>query len=139
MPAHPRAGGENVDLLFGFVDVHGSSPRGRGKPKNEYQELGTLRLIPARAGKTPFIQTSRSTYWAHPRAGGENCCASLSNEPPTGSSPRGRGKLPSSPVNFTSSRLIPARAGKTASQPQGRTSFPAHPRAGGENFRCLLR
>ena len=50
--AHPRVGGENpVPGELGGVP-RGSSPRGRGKHTCVPTEDGTLRLIPAWAGKT---------------------------------------------------------------------------------------
>mgnify|MGYP003083767024 CR=1 FL=1 len=65
--------------------------------------------------------------------GGENCCASLSNEPPTGSSTRGRGKrMPSGPP-LAILRLIPAWAGKTPGYRSCFHTTTAHPRVGGEN------
>ena len=51
--AHPRAGGENVQMCSRIARAIGSSPRGRGKPKTSRVVLPLKRLIPARAGKTP--------------------------------------------------------------------------------------
>ena len=72
LPAHPRAGGENVvEPVWTNVST-GSSPRGRGKHVLLECRHLAVRLIPARAGKT--LRASR--MWrhrrAHPRAGGEN-------------------------------------------------------------------
>ena len=55
-----------------LTNASGSSPRGRGKPVSG--RLGALcpRLIPARAGKTYFLNALPRRAWAHPRAGGEN-------------------------------------------------------------------
>ena len=50
-----------------------------------------------------------------------------------GSSPRGRGKLNGRRIGHIRVRLIPARAGKTASVRPRRLVATAHPRAGGEN------
>ena len=52
-PAHPRSRGENVRLgtLQGFAP--GSSPLARGKHRDHGRDPHPLRLIPARAGKTP--------------------------------------------------------------------------------------
>ena len=70
--AHPRAGGENhVDRLTGLV-LSGSSPRGRGKRLVRNKPTTGIRLIPARAGKTPDIYATPLSATAHPRAGGEN-------------------------------------------------------------------
>ena len=72
-----------------------------------------MRLIPARAGKTPTFLSAAASWSAHPRAGGENYGASGVPYCAMGSSPRGRGK-----PRPCSSRPRTCRA---------------HPRAGGEN------
>ena len=91
--AHPRAGGENVNLLGCDVYHCGSSPRGRGKRINIMRAVTLVGLIPARAGKTHIEMTSSSQPTAHPRAGGENALIAASVRFAVGSSPRGRGKL----------------------------------------------
>ena len=135
--AHPRAGGENSTVERLSLSYSGSSPRGRGKRRGVAGQRIGGRLIPARAGKTPSPAISASTASAHPRAGGENSTVERLSLSYSGSSPRGRGK-PASALEITVLlRLIPARAGKTASRSyRGRSSW-AHPRAGGENFATL--
>ena len=93
-PAHPRAGGENPrGLIISLCDC-GSSPRGRGKRVEPESAFGTVRLIPARAGKTGSPTSSRISRAAHPRAGGENLSGGSAGAWSVGSSPRGRGKRP---------------------------------------------
>ena len=133
-PAHPRAGGENSDLLDLCLREAGSSPRGRGKRPVGWTSTGWNGLIPARAGKTASRSTSIQRARAHPRAGGENSTASASLWRLLGSSPRGRGKRPDRPDASARLRLIPARAGKTTRQTRRIRSLAAHPRAGGENL-----
>ena len=90
--AHPRAGGENAELILDVLGDDGSSPRGRGKLNPREIQRVRERLIPARAGKTLYVDVVPSMKGAHPRAGGENllnCTARLLGG---GSSPRGRGK-----------------------------------------------
>ena len=70
--AHPRAGGENPNSTGTACGASGSSPRGRGKPRNLVSLHPGERLIPARAGKTPSSSSTSSATTAHPRAGGEN-------------------------------------------------------------------
>ena len=113
----------------------GSSPRGRGKPKAPKTVKLTVRLIPARAGKTPLTRWVRVSLRPHPRAGGENRTVLIRNWRCRGSSPRGRGKHPRRPRCRPRDRLIPARAGKTYAQPWPPSHPWAHPRAGGENPR----
>ena len=116
----------------------GSSPRGRGKPKAPKTVKLTVRLIPARAGKTPWTASLSISRPAHPRAGGENAINSMGAGIAEGSSPRGRGKPYGLDSQLALSGLIPARAGKTPSTASLSTSRPAHPRAGGENRMSLI-
>ena len=111
----------------------GSSPRGRGKPKAPKTVKLTVRLIPARAGKTPWTASLSISRPAHPRAGGENTLDGLVVDLATGSSPRGRGKQDEFNRLVESYGLIPARAGKTCSLARVPQRGEAHPRAGGEN------
>ena len=112
-PAHPRAGGENIGVSSVAASPLGSSPRGRGKPRDAVQAFRIFRLIPARAGKTRTSGRPYCSPWAHPRAGGENISCHESDTLAGGSSPRGRGKQWRARTWQPSDRLIPARAGKT--------------------------
>ena len=131
--AHPRVGGENAEPKRDPLGVTGSSPRGRGKRDAGGQRVCRRGLIPAWAGKTWNSQLELSKRSAHPRVGGENCCASLSKEPPTGSSPRGRGKRDELSHGLVILGLIPAWAGKTGVGSSVSAGLAAHPRVGGEN------
>ena len=111
--AHPRAGGENGVTLLPWQELVGSSPRGRGKRDPVSVQAQLLRLIPARAGKTPRRYRRTTWAWAHPRAGGENEGYSLDGRLDPGSSPRGRGKPVDQSGSLSRRGLIPARAGKT--------------------------
>ena len=71
-PAHPRACGENADLLASYLPDAGSSPRMRGKPLGCLMHGALNGLIPAHAGKTALFPVSESNQAAHPRACGEN-------------------------------------------------------------------
>ena len=112
----------------------GSSPRGRGKLDGRERVGLTVRLIPARAGKTAPCPPKAWNLTAHPRAGGENAPGVQAGTPQAGSSPRGRGKQSTGRAPSNRRGLIPARAGKTATNCQTPTRGQAHPRAGGENF-----
>ena len=50
--AHPRACGENRHVIQSAAPTPGSSPRVRGKHHLRPVKDASLRLIPARAGKT---------------------------------------------------------------------------------------
>ena len=72
-----------------------------------------MRLIPAWAGKTSGVSSTRAIFRAHPRVGGENLSSVALVGRHVGSSPRGRGKPPDRKAHTHAPRLIPAWAGKT--------------------------
>ena len=111
--AHPRAGGENLSVDQVVGGLGGSSPRGRGKLGRGLDVHCSVRLIPARAGKTGIPRPGRRGR--------------------PGSSPRGRGKRRQVHPAHQGTRLIPARAGKTRRPASAAICLTAHPRAGGEN------
>ena len=111
--AHPRVGGENYGDEADPLSIHGSSPRGRGKPSTSPSTIAFTGLIPAWAGKTRIRVTLRCTRRAHPRVGGENVFH-VSRICPR-------------------SWLIPAWAGKTFYVFVCLVAHRAHPRVGGEN------
>ena len=113
MPAHPRVGGENAELMDRYTVQRGSSPRGRGKRQECRPGDQGVGLIPAWAGKTGGRRGPLAGVRAHPRVGGENAYPIYSCEKNHGSSPRGRGKPPEQQV--------------------ARDAGVAHPRVGGEN------
>ena len=131
--AHPRSRGENpVQTVNQFGDL-GSSPLTRGKLGSDRRRRGSVRLIPAHAGKTrPWMPTAQSRP-AHPRSRGENELRELSDFRSQGSSPLTRGKPGRRVEVDVNRRLIPAHAGKTAPSYRGGTSSSAHPRSRGEN------
>ena len=132
--AHPRACGENARSPRGAPPATGSSPRVRGKRRVLGEGHGGLRLIPARAGKTPRSTTTSCPAAAHPRACGENGSAQKDGSVLAGSSPRVRGKPARTLRTPSQSRLIPARAGKTFQVMVPSVLRRAHPRACGENI-----
>ena len=111
----------------------GSSPRGRGKPPTPTGSSLRPRLIPAWAGKTQLLDTSRPPGRAHPRVGGENARTRGGHACASGSSPRGRGKQPGEELSGRVRGLIPAWAGKTLASSAQTQAHRAHPRVGGEN------
>ena len=131
--AHPRACGENWGFAAVTNPAVGSSPRVRGKPMYKWRAHCNAGLIPARAGKTPLPCRPGCSPPAHPRACGENSGCSLYRYTPFGSSPRVRGKPPVQDLLNQGGRLIPARAGKTATREKVPSRLAAHPRACGEN------
>ena len=135
--AHPRACGENGLDEWPGAPAEGSSPRVRGKLFVGALDQFGLRLIPARAGKTPCPPSPTRPPAAHPRACGENVEEIGYPVPCAGSSPRVRGKPAPGRARRDMEGLIPARAGKTSRSVRGCGSGRAHPRACGENVADL--
>ena len=70
--AHPRSRGENLASMRPLFTAAGSSPLTRGK-QFSYKRLQLEQgLIPAHAGKTASVQSTRTRLTAHPRSRGEN-------------------------------------------------------------------
>ena len=132
-PAHPRVCGENGNIHFFSIIHTGSSPRVRGKRGRVGGADRARGLIPACAGKTERGPRRPSSRWAHPRVCGENPLERIHRMSADGSSPRVRGKQSSRGSSRTSSRLIPACAGKTSKCSQHHKNHAAHPRVCGEN------
>ena len=113
--------------------MRGSSPLTRGKQSPLPSLVGGLRLIPAHAGKTLMDSSAASRARAHPRSRGENLVSQTMPGTHGGSSPLTRGKLAQEAATSTSTRLIPAHAGKTGDAATRQTARRAHPRSRGEN------
>ena len=130
---HPRACGANsvAGKLKSFV--FGSSPRMRGKPRALAWQCHWIRIIPAHAGQTGFIQPPRTDSTDHPRACGANSFAFLAMSGVTGSSPRMRGKHRRPTDRKRDPRIIPAHAGQTHRPARRPRHRPDHPRACGAN------
>ena len=119
--------------LPGTLRGMGSSPLTRGKLKDDVRGPAPVRLIPAHAGKTNLLRSSREDHRAHPRSRGENTDAPYSMSQAQGSSPLTRGKRVSDSNHEAMEGLIPAHAGKTDLRGGGAHERGAHPRSRGEN------
>ena len=131
--AHPRSRGENRRSPGNFALKKGSSPLTRGKRARGDLDRPPVRLIPAHAGKTASQPRESCSLAAHPRSRGENGERRGASMSIGGSSPLTRGKPATTRPELRGGRLIPAHAGKTASQPRESCSLAAHPRSRGEN------
>ena len=112
----------------------GSSPRVRGKLTRPKEATTIPGLIPACAGKTAASPLDCVNVPAHPRVCGENSVYAQTNDAGRGSSPRVRGKLPSTIGPNDENGLIPACAGKTCCRILRLCVARAHPRVCGENL-----
>ena len=95
--AHPRSRGENEAFAALLGSPLGSSPLTRGKQTSRGDEVYTLRLIPAHAGKTGAATPILTGGGAHPRSRGENHPRARSGLAQRGSSPLTRGKQGGNP------------------------------------------
>ena len=113
------------------------TPPGRGKRMVHRNQVGSIRLIPAHAGKTSGRSEAPLQRATHPRSREENIDAWQLPERHVGSPPLARGKPQQGRESSDCARLIPAHAGKTSFR--GRTSrlCPVHPRSRGENLLCV--
>ena len=111
----------------------GSSPLTRGKHSDCHSVTSASGLIPAHAGKTARMGTTRVRPRAHPRSRGENPGVTMHALRHRGSSPLTRGKHRRPLRCRPAIRLIPAHAGKTLGLSQRHLHVGAHPRSRGEN------
>ena len=109
------------------------TPPGRGKRMVHRNQVGSIRLIPAHAGKTSGRSEAPLQRATHPRSREENIDAWQLPERHVGSPPLARGKPQQGRESSDCARLIPAHAGKTGSCCRPRPACRAHPRSRGEN------
>ena len=96
-------------------------------------QVGSIRLIPAHAGKTSGRSEAPLQRATHPRSREENIDAWQLPERHVGSPPLARGKPQQGRESSDCARLIPAHAGKTSAILCGALARAAHPRSRGEN------
>ena len=95
-------------------------------------------LIPARAGRTVSGAVVFGPLRAHPRSCGADSCAATGTSSTPGSSPLVRGGQARTMPPTRSTRLIPARAGRTSKGPTSRLGLWAHPRSCGADLTLQL-
>ena len=116
---HPRACGANVEMHASLGSHVGSSPRMRGKLRQQLHVPELFRIIPAHAGQTvSIVPRSFASRFA-------------------GSSPRMRGKLLHAGLQLAQHRIIPAHAGQTRLSVVTRIVWADHPRACGANLHTV--
>ena len=110
-PVHPRVGGEQALRRHWPSICAGSSPRGRGTGIETALAIDMRRFIPAWAGNRGDPGEGAPIISVHPRVGGEQSSAAVSNTSTSGSSPRGRGTASQAIYVSLLMRFIPAWAG----------------------------
>ena len=105
----------------------------RGQPYTSPQVPEFSRIIPARAGPTPFLRPRPGFMPDHPRSCGANTELHDSGLPAAGSSPLVRGQHHFGRADHCTQRIIPARAGPTIAEVVPVVEGPDHPRSCGAN------
>ena len=129
---HPRVGGEKHTERRATVPGVGSPPRGRGKELVRLCHLGEQGITPAWAGKSLCHDIAHPCKGDHPRVGGEKSPVLSVAGFPTGSPPRGRGKVQFGIHALGGVGITPAWAGKSLPVVVLTEIFQDHPRVGGE-------
>ena len=113
---HPRSRGVYAALAGDLRDGLGSSPLARGLRLGVAGVLIHIRIIPARAGFTSDACAAGAHRQDHPRSRGVYPASSGARRWARGSSPLARGLHPLYKMAHALGRIIPARAGFTASR-----------------------
>ena len=130
-PDHPRSRGVYRNPLVEPVLRGGSSPLARGLPPQPNPTQSRGRVIPARAGFTPFFPARAGFRPGHPRSRGVYVLIFEPGVQDRGSSPLARGlRTRLSPRPMTVG-IIPARAGFTGPMRSPRCAVRDHPRSRG--------
>ena len=129
---HPRACGEQRDLMTHADGWNGSSPRMRGTGAWNRSHGAMGRFIPAHAGNSIGKPTRGGTTTVHPRACGEQKDSQGKDRIRIGSSPRMRGTGYRPASLGSAGRFIPAHAGNRRRWIGAMRPLAVHPRACGE-------
>ncbi len=130
---YPRVGGGNARRIRAGRCQKGLSPRGRGKRTHAALHIHRQRSIPAWAGETMAISTTRHMPPVYPRVGGGNRSSALKSDFERGLSPRGRGKPSVASDTVLTAGSIPAWAGETRLFGSACARCSVYPRVGGGN------
>ena len=130
---HPRSCGANRFVRASFFIIRGSSPLVRGQLIGRAHLRHGLRIIPARAGPTDRSECISTMRSDHPRSCGANGHAGRHGRRLAGSSPLVRGQPDGAGDASRQTRIIPARAGPTASLMLAKVEGTDHPRSCGAN------
>ena len=113
------------------VVIYGLSPRGRGNPMAEVNQVETERSIPAWAGEPSTQDHTQRPDRVYPRVGGGTQRSLVYAQCRNGLSPRGRGNPHHRRFYGAMLRSIPAWAGEPCLAIISRYVIPVYPRVGG--------
>ena len=111
---HPRMCGEKSSVFRTAALSTGSPPHMRGKGFKVSFGGNIARITPAHAGKSLRLPGRQGDHRDHPRTCGEKPRRKRNYRAGVGSPPHMRGKVYLSDIFFTSVRITPAHAGKSA-------------------------
>ena len=114
--------------------IYGSSPRVRGTLPEHWLPEHRRRFIPACAGNTRYSGAGSDNSSVHPRVCGEHSAIQRMYQQLCGSSPRVRGTLLLTGLQWPVRRFIPACAGNTYPVNIPRLWNAVHPRVCGEHW-----
>ena len=135
---HPRSRGVYSFCFLLASTRIGSSPLARGLLLGITRNRCRHRIIPARAGSTYLPEEVTKFLEDHPRSRGVYVPAGGGDEVPGGSSPLARGLLNDLSILVAQERIIPARAGSTATTTTHSWRRSDHPRSRGV-YRAVCR
>ena len=128
---HPRSRGVYDMMVITELQELGSSPLARGLLRKGCDGVAQNRIIPARAGFTPYLYKWDTVLRDHPRSRGVYTVMVAISRTVIGSSPLARGLPPSSTTIRGSGGIIPARAGFTCVVRASMFADRDHPRSRG--------
>ena len=129
---HPRVCGEKVPHRHHPLAAPGSPPRMRGKAHQGEPKRAMVGITPAYAGKSSRKRCPCRPQKDHPRVCGEKQACGITLDARSGSPPRMRGKVGSTPMHCVSVGITPAYAGKSPHGCQRPHLRQDHPRVCGE-------
>ena len=128
---HPRSRGVYSPPSSSSSLAAGSSPLARGLLVGSWCGMGSLWIIPARAGFTPAGPSLPRRRPDHPRSRGVYSRRGCASPAAPGSSPLARGLPSVAQRGGPCYRIIPARAGFTGRRGHHRPTHQDHPRSRG--------
>ena len=129
---YPRVCGEALGMLSRRERALGLSPRVRGSHRPQGDNLMSIRIIPACAGKPSARMLSASVSWDYPRVCGEASTILRRGSAAQGLSPRVRGSRRAGWLASIALGIIPACAGKPGGDLGQRLRAEDYPRVCGE-------
>ena len=133
IPGHPCACRENGPIVGRRRGLYGPSLRVQGEPCARRSTSVGIRAIPARAGRTKICWYHHAQTTGHPCACRENQNTNYDITLLGGPSLRVQGELRYTTYYLTTTRAIPARAGRTLAKPRNGPALTGHPCACREN------